>query len=54
MPLPEAVRKALESVTLDDKYALGPDAFERSAGAGAPADATESATRPSASTPPAL
>ena len=40
-PLPESVRKALETVTLDDKYALaiGPRLHERRAGAGAPADA---------------
>ena len=47
-PLPEPIRKALETVTLDDKYALEqrPRLHERRAGAGAAADAAaSSATR---------
>ena len=46
-PLPESIRKALESVTLDDKYTLeiGPRLHERRAGAGATADAAAQARR---------
>jgi indolepyruvate ferredoxin oxidoreductase len=40
-PLPDSIRKALETVTLDDKYTLatGPRLHERRAGPGAPAHA---------------
>jgi indolepyruvate ferredoxin oxidoreductase len=46
-PLPDAVRKALETVTLDDKYSLdaGPRLHERRAGAGAAAHAAAPARR---------
>jgi indolepyruvate ferredoxin oxidoreductase len=46
-PLPEHIRKALETVTLDDKYTLdyGPRLHERCAGPGAPAHAAAPARR---------
>ncbi len=55
-PLPESIRKALETVTLDDKYSLdyGQRLHERRAGAGAAADAAAPARCAGrARTPPA-